>query len=265
MRIQNWKMSAPCILALAASSAMGQVWSHDPAVANGPLHWGGVSASYETCGNAADGSSSVAAVGMAQTPIDIATAKTVLAVLPDIGFHYKDTAFEVENTGHVVEVVYDAGSSIHLGRSITDVYQLVQFHFHAPSEHTVDGKQYDAELHLVHKNILGQLVVIGVLLNTSASAPSGVFDDILMTAPMIQATGTREGLSLNATSLLPEDLTYFTYSGSLTTPPCTEGVRWFVMQTPVEVTEAVIQRLHTIASQFPGYTDLQITIGQWPR
>ena len=70
---------------------------------------------------------------------------------------------------------------------------------------------------------------------------------------MTQTTGSRDGLSLNAMSLLPEDLTYFTYSGSLTTPPCTEGVRWFVMQTPVPVSAFVIQQLHTITSQFPGY------------
>ncbi len=232
---------------------MGQIWSHDPAAANGPLNWGGITPSYETCGDAANGSSSIVSVGMAQTPIDIATAKSVLALLPGVEFRYEDTAFDVENTGHVVEVVYAAGSFIKLGRSITDMYQLVQFHFHAPSEHTVDGKQYDAELHLVHKNILGQLVVIGVLLSQSDMAGSGVFDDIVTTAPMLPGTGSRDGLSLNATSLLPEDLSYFTYTGSLTTPPCTEGVRWFVMETPVPVSEFVIQQLHAVTSQFPGY------------
>jgi carbonic anhydrase len=70
---------------------------------------------------------------------------------------------------------------------------------------------------------------------------------------MLPGTGSRDGLSLNATSLLPEDLSYFTYTGSLTTPPCTEGVRWFVMETPVPVSEFVIQQLHAVTSQFPGY------------
>jgi carbonic anhydrase len=190
---------------------------------------------------------------MAQTPIDIVTGSAVLAVLPDIGFKYQSTPFEVENTGHVVEVVYQAGSSIRLGRSVTDIYQLVQFHFHAPSEHTINGKHYDAELHLVHKNVLGQLVVIGVLLSQSATTPSGIFDDILTTAPMVEGTGSRDGITIAAASLLPEDPGYFTYSGSLTTPPCTEGVRWFVMETPLSVSPFVIQRLHLLTAQFPGY------------
>jgi carbonic anhydrase len=251
--MQNLKISIPCFLALSAGCAVGQVWSHDPAVVNGPSRWGTVTPSYGTCGTVADGFNSVIAVGMAQTPIDLSTSKSVFAVLPAIDFRYKDTAFDVENTGHVVEVVYDAGSSIRLGRSVTDTYQLVQFHFHAPSEHTVNGKQYDAELHLVHKNILGQLVVVGVLLSKSSTASSTLFDDIVTTAPMTQATGSRNGLSLNANSLLPEDQTYFTYTGSLTTPPCTEGVRWFVMAEPVSVSEFVIQQLHTVTKQFPGY------------
>jgi carbonic anhydrase len=162
-------------------------------------------------------------------------------------------AFDVENTGHVVEVVYDSGSSIKLGHDLTGVYQLVQFHFHAPSEHIINGQQFDAELHLVHKNILGQLAVVGVLLTMSDTATPGIFDQIVSTAPMTVSTGSKENQTLNASSLLPEDQSYFTYTGSLTTPPCSEGVTWYVMQTPVPVTASMIQQLHTAASQFPGY------------
>ncbi|MGA2214292.1 MAG: carbonic anhydrase family protein [Bryobacteraceae bacterium] len=245
------------MLALWIGCAMGQsvtpTWSHNPAVTNGPLHWGGITPSYETCGNAPPGSPTVAQVGMAQTPVDILTAKAVLALLPQINFQYDATPFEVENTGHVVEVVYDSGSSIRVGWSVTDIYQLIQFHFHAPSEHKVNGNRYDAELHLVHKNVLGQLAVVGVLLSQSDTAPSGIFDQILMAAPATVGTGTLSGTTLNADSLLPEDQDYFTYAGSLSTPPCTEGVRWFVMQTPVQVSPYVIQQLHLLAAQFPGY------------
>jgi carbonic anhydrase len=255
MKIQKLSITVACVLTLGVSCAMGQAptWSHDPAAANGPLHWGSVAASYETCGTAPEGSPSVVPVGMAQTPIDIETAGTVMALLPDIGFRYITTPFEVENTGHVVEVVYDAGSSIRLGKSVTDIYKLLQFHFHAPSEHTMNGTQYDAEVHLVHQNILGQLAVVGVLLSQSATAPSSIFDEIVMTAPTTVGTGSMDGMSINASDLLPEDMSYFAYAGSLTTPPCTEGVRWFVMQTPVTVSASVIQRLHMLASEFPGY------------
>jgi carbonic anhydrase len=255
MKPTIYRINVGFMLALGAGCAMGQtsVWSHNPMVQNGPLHWGGVTPSYETCGTAPLGLPTIVQVGMAQTPVNIVSANAVLAALPQIDFRYNTTAFEVENTGHVVEVVYDAGSSIRLGRSVTDIYQLAQFHFHAPSEHTIDGKQYDAELHLVHKNILGQLVVVGVLLSKSDTTPSSIFDEILMTAPVTIETGTREGMVLNANSLLPQDPDYFTYAGSLTTPPCTEGVRWFVMQTPVQVSPYVIQQLHLLASQFPGY------------
>jgi carbonic anhydrase len=255
MKIRNFAINAGCVLALCAGFAIGQTptWSHNPDVQNGPLHWGNVTASYATCGNAPLGLPTIVPVGMAQTPVNIVTANTVLAVLPELDFGYNTTPFDVENTGHVVEVLYNAGSSIRLGRSVTDTYQLLQFHFHAPSEHTIDGKQYDAELHLVHQNILGQLAVVGVLLSMSDTAPSSIFDDILMTAPMTVGSGSREGVSLNANALLPVDPDYFTYAGSLTTPPCSEGVRWFVMQTPVAVSPYVIKQLHLIASQFPGY------------
>jgi carbonic anhydrase len=256
MKLRNSWMNAGCMLALSIGCVMGQptspTWSHNPATQNGPLHWGGVTPSYETCGNAPLGLPTVVPVGMAQTPVDIVTANSVLALLPQIDFHYDTTPFEVENTGHVVEVVYGAGSSIRVGWSVTDIYQLAQFHFHAPSEHTINGTQYDAEVHLVHKNVLGQLAVVGVLLSQSATAPSSIFDQILMTAPASVSTGTLDGMTLNANALLPQDQEYFTYAGSLTTPPCTEGVRWFVMQTPVQVSPYVIQQLHQLAGQFPG-------------
>jgi len=256
MKTRNYGLNVGCVVAMCGCFAMGQtppMWNHNPTAQNGPLHWGGVTASYATCGNAPLGLPNMVAVGKTQTPVDIVTANAVLALLPEIDFEYNNTAFEVENTGHVVEVLYAAGSSVRLGDAVTDIYQLIQFHFHAPSEHTIDGKQYDAELHLVHENVLGQLAVVGVLLSMSPTAPGSVFDEIVMTAPMTVGTGQREGLSLNANSLLPADQDYFTYAGSLTTPPCSEGVRWFVMQTPVSVSAYVIQQLHMVAGQFPGY------------
>jgi carbonic anhydrase len=236
---------------LMSACAMGQGWSHDPSAQIGPSYWGAVAPQDATCGNT-NSNGTLVPVGAKQTPIDIEDAATLLAVMPDIWFHYADTAMNVENTGHVVEVPYQAGSYISIGRSVTDIYFLSQFHFHAPSEHTINGQRYDAELHLVHTNRIGETLVVGVLLTQTDTAQPGVFDDIVSNAPLTVTTNTSES-SVNAGNLLPEQQLFYTYSGSLTTPPCTEGVRWFVMTTPVPVTSSFIQQLHAITAQFPGY------------
>jgi carbonic anhydrase len=238
------------IVLLCAAGAMGQTWHHDPSSLSGPNYWGSVAPQDATCGTA--GSGKFVPVGAKQTPIDIKSVETVLGVLPEISFHYNDTPMEVENTGHVVEVVYEPGSYIKIGPNVTDQYFLSQFHFHAPSEHMIDGIQFDAELHLVHTNRIGELLVVGVLLTKSKDAPAGVFDNIMGNAPGSVATKSLQG-TVNAMDLLPMAQSFFTYTGSLTTPPCTEGVRWFVLTTPVPVTSAFIEQLHSIIGQFPGY------------
>jgi len=212
-----------------------------------------VTAQYATCGNKPAGAPATIEVGAKQTPINIESSKAISAALPELAFEYENTPFEVENTGHVVEVPYEEGSTVHLGQSVTDTYELAQFHFHAPSEHTIDGKTFDAEAHLVHRNILGEVVVVGVLLTKSEATEGNVFDEIVRAAPLAEGSAAVEGVSLNALALLPDERSYFTYTGSLTTPPCTESVRWFVMQKPVPVSSFVIQQLHTVAGLFPGY------------
>jgi carbonic anhydrase len=152
----------------------------------------------------------------------------------------------------VVEVPYESGSYVSIGRDVTDVYFLQQFHFHAPSEHTINGQAFDAEMHLVHANRLGELLVVSVLLSISDQAQPGIFDDIANNAPTSVKSNTMES-TVNAMNLLPETQLYYTYTGSLTTPPCTEGVRWVVMTTPVPVTNTFVQQLHTITAQFPNY------------
>jgi carbonic anhydrase len=240
----------------AGLSAQTATWNHNPQSASGPLVWGAFAPAYATCGSAVNlaSSSAVIAVGMKQTPINIISASAGLGVLPELSFRYRPTAMEVENTGHVVEVVTDPGSFLRIGTSPTDEYNLLQFHFHAPSEHMIDGKVYDAELHLVHTNILGETTVVGVLLNSSPNAVSGVFDQIMNLAPMISGTSAGQaGMEIRITDLLPPWRGFYTYTGSLTTPPCTESVRWYVLSTPVDVTASFIQQLHSVISSFPGY------------
>lgn len=234
-----------------SACAIGQGWSHDPSSPIGPSHWGAVAPQDATCGTTTS-AGIFEPVGAKQSPIDIEASSALPAVVPDIQLHYADTSMDVENTGHVVEVPYAAGSYLTIGRGVTDVYYLSQFHFHAPSEHTINGQRYDAELHLVHTNRIGETLVVGVLLTQTDTAQPGIFDDIASKAPMTVTTNSTKS-SVNAEKLLPRQQRFYVYAGSLTTPPCTEGVRWFVMTTPVAVTSSFIQQLHAITAQFPGH------------
>ncbi len=131
------------------------------------------------------------------------------------------------------------------------MYQLVQFHFHAPSEHTINGVQYDAELHLVHTNAIGETAVIGVLLSRS---PAGlpIFDTIMALSPT--SPGEIElSQEVNVFDLLPLRKGFYRYEGSLTTPACSESVQWFLMQDTVPITPSALGRLHTVISLFPNY------------
>jgi carbonic anhydrase len=122
-------------------------------------------------------------------------------------------------------------------------YQLAQFHLHTPSEHLIDGEAAALELHLVHQNSQGQLAVVGVMIEngTENSALQTVF------ANMPQQTGTNTAIgTINASSFLPGNRTYFTYPGSLTTPPCSEGVKWIVLQNPITASQAQIDAFTNI-------------------
>jgi carbonic anhydrase len=128
----------------------------------------------------------------------------------------------------------------------------LQFHFHAPSEHTVNGQFAAAELHLVHRNNLLDLAVVGVLVNVG-SPVNAVIDEILLNASTESGEEVILPGSVNAKDVLPKSENYFTYSGSLTTPPCSEGVRWFVLKAPVFVSQEAIDHLHEVISEFANY------------
>lgn len=195
---------------------------------HGPGHWGSMSHEYAAC-----------AGGKKQSPVDIKGAED--KDLTDIVFNYKPSKINIVNNGHTIQVNYDKGSSIKVNGM---EYQLVQFHFHDPSEHTVGGKSYAMELHLVHKNDKGELAVVGVLLESGKEdkAYGAVF------ANMPKKADEKKELkeTVDAASLLPRTKTYYTYTGSLTTPPCTEGVTWLVLKTPVQVSEAQIKAFKAI-------------------
>ncbi|MEK6759475.1 MAG: carbonic anhydrase family protein [Deltaproteobacteria bacterium] len=194
----------------------------------GPSHWSHVSPEFAVCNE-----------GKSQSPIDItAPQKENIA---DINFSYKPSALNLINNGHTVQANYDDGSTINVNG--VD-YKLLQFHFHTPSEHTVGGKSFGMELHLVHKNDKGELAVVGVLLEDGKD--NQAYSAVLKDLPK-KANEKKSGkAAFNADDLLPKTRTHYTYSGSLTTPPCTENVTWLVLKTPVQISKKQIKALEGI-------------------
>jgi carbonic anhydrase len=232
------------LFAVAPGVAAAQEWNHDPASAVGPLSWGDVAVPFGTCGTAAKGE-----VGKRQSPIDIVAAQPAAVVAPT--FAYAPTPFVIENTGHVIEVPVVPGSLVTFG---SDTYELVQLHFHTPSEHTVNGRLSSMELHLVHRDALGNLAVVGVLLEVGRTPTNKLIDEIFRLAPAVAETSVQVGRTINAKDLLPPPpRSFWTYSGSLTTPPCSEGVRWTVLKTPVGISAATMLRYEEIIGALPGY------------
>lgn len=187
----------------------------------GAAHWAELDEGYKTC-----------KLGKLQSPIDIATAKAEAAPLEPIGFAYAAGAAELVNNGHTIQVNLPAGGAA----TIAGVeYQLVQFHFHTPSEEKIDGKAYPLVAHLVHKNAEGKLAVVAVLfkLGKENAALKPVFGGL----PAKQGA-SRALEAINAADLLPAERGYYAFMGSLTTPPCSEEVRWQVLKTPVELSAA---------------------------
>ena len=196
---------------------------------NGPDVWGQLSPEYGLC-----------CVGIHQSPIDIVNPTP--AELPTITFNYQPTSLNIHNTGNTIQVMYTKGSWIEIDGT---KYHLLQFHFHAPSEHTVAGDLSDMEMHLVHKSEDGTLAVIGALIKSGGI--NTAFNSFWEYLP--SATGESkqiESVILNAYDLLPSRKHTYRYIGSLTTPPCSEGVKWFVLTTPIEMSESQIAAFKAI-------------------
>lgn len=217
------------VVAGVAVAAEGVHWSYSGE--SGPEHWGDLSPDFASC-----------AKGVEQSPVDIPADAALNAA--DISFNYQPSALTIVNNGHTIQVNYDKGSSITLNGVR---YDLVQFHFHAHSEHGLAGQFAPLELHLVHKNAKGGLAVVGVLLKAGAENPAyaAVLDNLPAAAGEPQVVS---GASVDANQLAPATRTYWRYNGSLTTPPCTEGVQWLVMNTPVELSDAQIAKYTAIYS-----------------
>ena len=236
-------------LAIAGLAVAATPWNHDPGSAVGPTSWGTIDPAFAAC-----------EAGISQSPVDI--SETVRGGGPALVFSYPDNELVVGNTGHVIEVPIptDNGHTLRVGGR---VYGLNQYHFHAPSEHTLNGRHFDLEVHLVHANAAGALLVVGVLMD-SGDHPNALVDDVFRIAPDVAGEEIETGLESNARELLPGRRPgghdgrfvlsrYYTYSGSLTTPPCSEPVQWFVAKDPVTVSDFSVTEMHELVSRFPNY------------
>jgi carbonic anhydrase len=155
---------------------------------------------------------------------------------------WKPAAAEAVDNGHTIQVNVPPGNSLVLGGTR---YELKQFHFHSPSEHNVNGEHTAMEMHFVHQTTDGKTAVVGVLLKTGKANPA--LEPVLGALP--PKDGTRQEISVDLPALLPKDRAHFSYLGSLTTPPCTEGVQWLVIVAQSEVSKAQVDAFH---SRYPA-------------
>ncbi|HCK84536.1 MAG TPA: hypothetical protein DHW63_08475, partial [Hyphomonadaceae bacterium] len=201
-----------------------------PATNHDPAHW--TYSDQTAWANNAD----ACGAGAEQSPINLSSAAPVSEV-PDLNPRYLPFEGAFLNNGHTLQFTPENTTSlVTIG---ADAYNLAQFHFHAPAEHTLDGRAYPVELHFVHRNSTGRLAVVGVFIEEGAE--NAALAALLQHKP--HAQGEASHLSLDPNALLPNDRTYFAYAGSLTTPPCTQGVRWNVLRTPIQGSPAQIAAL----------------------
>ena len=225
------------LLALAALT-----WSAPPSAAqeaphwtyegvHGPAHWGSLEPEYATC-----------QLGKHQSPIDIRGAKA--ADLPAIEFSYQPSPLKLIDNGHTVQATYAPGSFITVG---DQRYELQQLHFHHPAEEKVNGKSSPMVAHLVHKNAEGKLAVVAVLL--TEGKPNPLVAELWKYLPAEQGKEVAPAdVSIDATGLLPTARGYYTFTGSLTTPPCTEGVTWLVLKSPSQISK---DQVAAFAKKYP--------------
>lgn len=187
-----------------------------------PDNWGELSSDFAIC-----------STGQNQSPInfeDIITYKPV-----NLAFNYRNTPLNIVNNGHTVQVNYSPGSTVSINGK---EYELIQFHFHTPSEHTINGEATALELHLVHKNKKGEIAVIGILIKPGQE--NLLIKKIWEKISSEKSEHYLHHVMINANDFIPQQHSHYHYIGSLTTPPCTEGVNWIVFNTPIEISEEQI-------------------------
>jgi carbonic anhydrase len=204
-------------------------WSYDGET--GPAHWGELAPQFDTC-----------RIGTHQTPIDLTGAIGDEAA--GIDFDYRSVAMRIVNNGHTIQVNPDPGCAITIGG---ETYNLVQFHFHHPSEHLVDGRAFEMELHLVHRSAKGGLAVVGTFITAGkGNTALGTFFEAM---PHSEGIEVKTEGQFDPAALVPATRAFYRYTGSLTTPPCSEGLTWTVFREPIEASP---EQIRAFAALFPN-------------
>jgi len=217
----------------SASPAEGDPeWHYEGAT--GPEHWGALSPAFRLCGE-----------GRRQSPIDIRDAMPE-GQTPALQLRFPAASLRIAhhehvadgiNNGHTIQINYDDGDTLTVGPA---TYPLVQYHFHHPSEHTVDGRRYPMEMHMVHRAADGAMAVVGVLIEEGPH--NAAFDPVWVHLPERRGEELHyEHITVDVDALLPARHNAYRYEGSLTTPPCTEGVNWFVLADPIALDRGQIR------------------------
>lgn len=207
---------------LSAIATQNPLWTYEGA--KGPAHWGELNPDYGTCHT-----------GKFQSPIDI--RESVNAELAPLNLHYHSAAETLVNNGHTLQVTVQEHEEVELDGQ---QFVLQQYHFHTPSENLIGGKTFPLEAHFVHSSKNNELLVVAVMFNIGAENEA--------LSPLLAATSDKIGevvvlnQAMNIRSLFPENLHYYRFSGSLTTPPCTEGLRWVVLKEPVTLSQSQLEK-----------------------
>jgi carbonic anhydrase len=223
MRISKWAVAMVTVLATGPTgTVLAQHWGYEGEA--GPQNWGKLDSNFGVCAN-----------GKNQSPIDL--KGFIEADLKALKLDYSAGIVDILNNGHTVQVNYAAGSSLAVDGLR---FELQQFHFHAPSENKINAKHFPLEGHLVHADKDGNLAVLAVMFQEGAA------NTLLakLWEKMPNKAGEKSALAtgLSVARLLPNERDYYRFNGSLTTPPCSEGVRWFVMKKPATASKAQVEQ-----------------------
>jgi carbonic anhydrase len=207
-------------------------WSYEEGE-QAPDKWGKLSPKYTVC-----------ATGKEQSPIDIDSSKAVTSELPKLQFEYTKIPLQIENNGHTIQInTNHQGGQLKIGN---ESYELIQFHAHTPAEESIDGKRAEMVVHLVHKNAAGKLAVVGVQFEEQADSENPFLATLWKVMPKQEGDPVKFDTQIDVKDLLPADHNYYTFAGSLTTPPCSEGVKWIVLKQAVNFSAAQLEQFKEV-------------------